>query len=64
MARKIAPISLAEPGTERKRTRLKVPATATPVPMLPLTIMMMTHTTAGSRAKVATKLLVYRVPTM
>lgn len=39
-------------------------ATATPVPMLPLTIMMMTHTTAGSRAKVATKLLVYRVPTM
>ena len=31
MAIKIAPISLAEPGADRNRTRLKAPATATPV---------------------------------
>ena len=37
---KTAAISLAEPGAERKRTRLKAPATATPAPMLPLTSMM------------------------
>ena len=30
MARKMAPISRAVPGTERNRTRLKAPATATP----------------------------------
>lgn len=52
MAMKMAPISRAE----RKRTRLKAPATATPAPTLPLTIMITTQTTAGSRASVAAKL--------
>ena len=51
-------ISFAVPGTLRKRTKLKAPATATPVPTLPLTIMITTHTTAGSRARVNTKLFV------
>ena len=58
MARKIAPISLADPGTERKRTRLNAPATATPAPRFPLTIIITTLTTAGRSASVATKLLV------
>lgn len=58
MARNSAPISRAVPGTERKRTRLNVPATATPAPMLPLTIMITTHTTAGSIASVTRKLRV------
>ncbi|MFZ2756826.1 MAG: hypothetical protein WAY93_08175 [Atopobiaceae bacterium] len=56
MARKSEPISRAEPGTDRNRTRLKVPATATPAPMLPFTMMMITVTMAGSRASVVTKL--------
>lgn len=56
MAMKMAPISRAEPGADRKRTRLKAPATATPAPTLPLTIMITTQTTAGSRASVAAKL--------
>ena len=34
------------------------PATATPVPTFPFTIMITTHTTAGRRASVTTKLLV------
>ena len=55
------PISFAVPGIERKRTRLKAPATATPVPTLPLTIMMTTHTTAGSSASVTAKFFVQRV---
>ena len=38
MATKMAEISRAVPGAERKRTKLKAPATATPVPTLPLTI--------------------------
>ena len=33
MARKMVTISFAEPGAERKRTRLNAPATATPAPM-------------------------------
>ena len=58
IARKIVPISFAVPGTERKRTRLNAPATATPAPILPLTIIITTQTTAGSMARVITKLLV------
>ena len=54
MARKIAPISFAEPGAERNRTRLKAPATATPAPTLPLTIMITTQTVAGRSARVTT----------
>ena len=41
------------PGTERKRTRLNAPATATPVPTLPLTIIITTQTTAGSKAYIS-----------
>ena len=44
-------ISLAVPGTLRKRTRAKVPATARPAPTLPLTSMITTVTTGGSRAR-------------
>ena len=53
------PISFAVPGALRKRTRLNAPATATPAPMLPLTIMMITCTMAGSIARVSTKLWEY-----
>ena len=56
-----AAISLAEPGAERKRTREKVPATATPAPMLPLTIRITTLTMAGSVASVTAKLLLLRL---
>ena len=52
MARKMALISRPVPGAERNRTRLNVPATATPAPMLPLTSMMTTCTAAGSTARV------------
>ena len=55
IARNSMVISLAVPGTERKRTRLKAPATATPVPTLPLTIIMTTHTTVGRRWYLLTK---------
>ena len=58
MARKTKLMSLPEPGTLLKRTRLKAPATATPAPMLPLTMAMTTHTMAGSRASVVAKLRV------
>lgn len=61
IARNMAHISRAVPGTERKRTRLNAPATATPVPTLPFTIIITTHTTAGSSASVTTKLRVQRV---
>ena len=37
IAKKIAPISFALPGTERNRIRLKAPITATPVPKFPFT---------------------------
>ena len=55
MARKITPISRAVPGTERKRTRLNAPATATPAPTLPLTSRMTICTIAGSTATVTEK---------
>lgn len=58
MARKIAQISRAPPGVERKRTRLNAPMTATPVPRLPLTSMMTICTMAGSSTSVLTKPLV------
>ena len=57
----MAPISRAVPGTERKRTRLKAPATATPAPTLPLTIIMTTQTTAGRVASVTAKPALGRV---
>ena len=60
MARNSMVISRAVPGAERKRTRLNAPATATPAPTLPLTIMMTTQTTAGRSASVRIKLLVNR----
>ena len=56
IAMKISAISFAVPGAERNRTRLNAPAVATPAPMLPFTIMMVTHTSAGSAASVARKL--------
>ena len=43
-------ISFALPGTLRKRTSAKVPATASPAPMLPLTSMIISVTTGGSIA--------------
>jgi hypothetical protein len=61
-ARKMAQISLAVPGAERKRTSENVPATATPAPRLPLTMRMMTLTTAGSSASVTAKLRVESAP--
>ena len=39
-----------EPAALRKRTSAKVPATARPAPIFPLTIIMITVTTAGRRA--------------
>lgn len=60
MARNNAQISRAVPGTDRKRTRLNAPATATPVPTLPLTSMMTTQTTAGNKASVKMKLRLQR----
>ena len=58
MPRNSTPISRAVPGAERKRTRLKAPATATPAPMLPLTSIMTTCTTTGRMASVTAKLWV------
>ena len=62
MATKIFEISRAVPGTERKRTRLKAPAVATPVSTFPLIIIMTTQTTAGSRARVTARLRLLREP--
>ena len=56
IARNSVPISLALPGADRNLTRLNAPATATPTPTFPLTIMMTTQMTAGSIARVARKL--------
>jgi hypothetical protein len=47
IARKIVEISFAVPGTERKRTKLKAPATAIPAPSCPFTMMITTLTMAG-----------------
>lgn len=52
---KIAAISRAVPGTERKRTSANVPATASPVPMLPLTIIITSATDIGRSASVSAK---------
>ena len=57
MAKKMALISRALPGTERNRTRLNAPTTATPVPRFPLTSRMTICTMAGSSASVTTKFL-------
>ena len=59
VARNTRPISFALPGALRKRIRLKAPATATPAPMLPLTIIMMIWIIAGSMARVTIKLWEY-----
>ena len=50
----MAHISFADPGTDLNLTRLKAPATATPAPTLPFTIMITTHTTAGMSDMVST----------
>ena len=52
------PEDLDYTGALRKRTRLNAPATATPAPILPFTIIMTTHTTAGRSASVTRKLFV------
>ena len=58
IARKMVPISFAVPGTERKRTSENAPATATPAPTFPFTIMITMQTIAGSIASVTAKLVV------
>ena len=58
MTRKIADISLAFPAAERKRTSEKAPATAMPVPTLPLTIMITVVTMIGSTTREIRKLRV------
>ena len=57
IARKSRAISFAFPGTERKRTSENAPATAIPVPTLPLTIKITVSTMAGSRRIESRKLL-------
>ena len=52
MARNTKPMSRALPGTLRKRTSEKAPATAMPAPTLPSTRAMTTQTIAGSTARV------------
>ena len=61
LKKKNIPISLAEPGAERKRTSEKAPATATPAPTFPFTIIITIHTVAGRSASVTTKLLKFPV---
>lgn len=48
-------------GAERKRTRPNAPATATPVPTLPLTSIMTVCTANGSKMTASTRLCVKRV---
>ena len=55
IARKMKQMSRAEPGALRKRTSENAPATATPAPTLPLTIMMTTATMAGRMESASTK---------
>ena len=55
-ARNNAAICRAVPGSDRKRTSENVPATATPAPMLPETIIIITWTMAGRIARVRQKL--------
>ena len=55
MARNTLPISFAEPGMERKRTRLNTPITAMPAPRFPFTSVMTICTMSGKSASVTTK---------
>ena len=48
-------MSLAFPGSERKRTSEKDPATATPTPRFPFTIMMTIMTMTGRMTRVTEK---------
>ena len=59
MERNTLPISRELPGTERKRTRLNAPITATPVPRFPFTIMITAWTMAGRSASVMIKFRLY-----
>ena len=47
-------MSRAEPGAERKRTKLNAPATATPAPRLPLTSRITSCTKKGSTVSAET----------
>ena len=60
IAKKMLPMSPALPGMERKRTKLKAPATAMPAPMLPFTSMITICTIDGRSASATTKFLLYR----
>lgn len=62
-ARNTKPMSRAEPGTLRKRASEKAPATATPVPTLPLTRAITAYTMAGRTARVHERLRVERLRT-
>ena len=55
MAKNTLPISFAEPGILRKRTRLNTPITAMPAPRLPFTSVMTICTMSGKSANVTTK---------
>ena len=46
------------PGVERNLIKEKAPATATPAPIFPFTIIITTQTSAGNIDKVIVKLLV------
>ena len=59
MAKKMKPMSQAEPVALLKRIRPKAPSTTTDAPRLPLTIRMMTDSTTGSTASMTAKLLVW-----
>ena len=56
MTRKIAEMSRALPAALRKRTSEKAPATAMPVPTLPLTIRITVATMIGSTTREIRKL--------
>ena len=55
MARNTLPMSFAEPGMERNRTRLNTPMTAMPAPKFPFTSVMTICTMSGRSASVTTK---------
>ncbi len=54
IAKRTASISFEEPAAERNLIRLKVPATATPAPKLPLTNAIITAINAGIKLSVMT----------
>ena len=58
VAIKMAKSSLEPPAADRKRIKLKVPATATLVPRFPLTKKMIIEIIAGKRERVTTNSLV------